>query len=111
MSRARPLPLRLAGHRHEPHRKDPLLAKSRIGASDPHELLLADADWKDEPSPDLELIEQGRRDLRRGGGHYDRVERGLVGPAAVAISLAHDDVPVPQARKIRLRTPGQLGAR
>jgi hypothetical protein len=46
------------------------------------------------PSASLELIDQGRRDQVRRCRHHHFVERGMLGPAGIAVADADFDVAV-----------------
>ena len=59
--------LGLAGHRHEEHRREVLAPVAGLRPGDPHQLSVLPPDRRDQPSSDLELLEEGPGDLDRAG--------------------------------------------
>ena len=105
-----PMALRLAGHGDEPDRSQHLAFQARLGAGDPHEVLVVATDRSHEPTADLELLQQRLRDvIGRGGGQEDRVVRGAVGPSSVSVADPGADVAITQFAEEGIGPPAQLG--
>ena len=100
----------LAGHGDETHRCQDLSHVTGLSPGDPHELLVIAADGeRAQPPADLELLEQGLRNiLRRCGGQDDRVERCPLGPAVIAVADPGADVAIARVAQLAVR-PGVRG--
>ena len=70
---------------------------------------VAASDGNDHAPTTLELVDQRLGDRRRRSGHHDRVERCLLGPALIAVTVHHLDVGVSQRLEAVARVLGQFG--
>ena len=70
-------------------------------------LVVAEPDGEDDPSTELELLDERGGNLARRRGQKDRVERRLFGPAPIAVAGANRDVGVAELAKPRLRPLGE----
>ena len=82
-------PLRLSGHRNETNGKHLLLDDSGIGIANSNEILRRPAHRQDHAPALGQLIHQRLRDVVGSGGDDDGIERGMLGPSAVAVSDPH----------------------
>lgn len=99
--------LDLADHRDEAHGEHAIALVPVVLPRDHPDVLGEGADGDHETAADLQLLEQGLRDARRGGRHEDRVEGSLRGLAAEAVPRADVHAVVAELREHLGRAGGE----
>lgn len=89
--------LRLSGHGYEKHGNGRTLVDRAVEPFfEDQQFLRVAAHGDDQATAGGQLVDERRRDFRRGGGNDDHVEGGFFRPALIAVALADHDVLVAQ---------------
>ena len=60
------------------------------------QLLVMASHGNDHLATGSKLIDQGLRNMIRGGGHNNEVKRSLIGPTSIAVAVAHGNILIAQ---------------